>query len=191
MKKELFITDKTSSSYRQEGLYDAANEHDACGVGMIVNIHGNKSHELVDAALKVLENMKSAHISSGLVCDEYGSCIGIITLTDILESIVGNVPEPVEEEPYIIERKDGDGWFVDGQCPMYDFLSYFGEENLLDDEDYNTVGGLCLYQLDHVPGSGETFVWEKFKFEVVDMDGARIDKLLVKRVDEPEKTAED
>ena len=58
MKKELFITDKTSSSYRQEGLYDAANEHDACGVGMIVNIHGNKSHELVDAALKVLENMK-------------------------------------------------------------------------------------------------------------------------------------
>ena len=140
---------------------------------------------------KVLENMKSAHISSGLVCDEYGSCIGIITLTDILESIVGNVPEPVEEEPYIIERKDGEGWFVDGQCPMYDFLSYFGEENLLDDEDYNTVGGLCLYQLDHVPGSGETFVWEKFKFEVVDMDGARIDKLLVKRVDEPEKTVED
>ena len=58
MEKELFITDKTSSSYRQEGLYDAANEHDACGVGMIVNIHGNKSHELVDAALKVLENMK-------------------------------------------------------------------------------------------------------------------------------------
>ncbi len=140
---------------------------------------------------KVLENMKSSHISTGLVCDEYGSCIGIITLKDILESIVGTVPEPVEEEPYIIPRKEGEEWFVDGQCPMYDFLSYFGKEDLLDDEDYNTVGGLCLYKLDHVPGCGETFVWENFKFEVIDMDGARIDKLLVSREKEEEKPAEE
>ena len=135
--------------------------------------------------------MKSSHISTGLVCDEYGSCIGIITLKDILESIVGTVPEPVEEEPYIIPRKEGEEWFVDGQCPMYDFLSYFGKEDLLDDEDYNTVGGLCLYKLDHVPGCGETFVWENFKFEVIDMDGARIDKLLVSREKEEEKPAEE
>ena len=74
---------------------------------------------------------------------------------------------------------------------MYDFLSYFGEEDLLDDEDYNTVGGLCLYKLDHVPGCGETFVWENFKFEVIDMDGARIDKLLVSREKEEEKPAEE
>ncbi len=140
---------------------------------------------------KVLEDMKADHISTGLVCDEYGSCIGIITLKDILESIVGTVPEPVEEEPYIIPRKEGEEWFVDGQCPMYDFLSYFGEEDLLDDEDYNTVGGLCLYQLDHVPGCGETFVWATFKFEVIDMDGARIDKLLVTRVKEQAKESAD
>ncbi len=128
---------------------------------------------------KVLEEMKEHHISTGLVCDEFGSCIGIITLKDILESLVGNVQEPREEEPSIIERKDGDGWFVDGKCTMYDFLDYFGKGDLLDDEDYNTVAGLCMFQLDHVPECGETFEWESFKFEVVDMDGARIDKLLV------------
>ncbi|MBM6661089.1 hemolysin family protein [Marseilla massiliensis] len=140
---------------------------------------------------KVLEDMKAQHISTGLVCDEFGSCIGIITLNDILESLVGTVQEPAEEEPYIIPRKEGEEWFVDGQCPMYDFLSYFGEEDLLDDEDYNTVAGLCLFQLDHVPDCGETFVWESFKFEVIDMDGARIDKLLVTRVKEPSKEQDD
>ena len=140
---------------------------------------------------KVLEDMKAQHISTGLVCDEFGSCIGIITLNDILESLVGTVQEPAEEEPYIIPRKEGEEWFVDGQCPMYDFLSYFGEEDLLDDEDYNTVAGLCLFQLDHVPDCGETFVWESFKFEVIDMDGARIDKLLVTRVKEPSKDQDD
>ncbi len=139
---------------------------------------------------KVLEDMKKHHISTGLVCDEYGSCIGIITLKDILESLVGTVAEPEEEEPYIIPRKEGEEWFVDGQCPMYDFLSYFGKEDLLDDEDYNTVAGLCMFQLDHVPDCGETFEWENFKFEIVDMDGARIDKLLVSQVKEPEKEGE-
>lgn len=139
---------------------------------------------------KVLDEMKKNHISAGLVCDEYGSCIGIITLKDILESIVGSVPEPVEEEPYVVPRKEGEEWFVDGQCPMYDFLSYFGEENLLDDEDYNTVGGLCLYVLDHVPDCGETLEWKTFKFEVIDMDGPRIDKLLVSRIQEGNKTEE-
>lgn len=130
---------------------------------------------------RVLEDMKASHISTGLVCDEFGSCIGIITLKDIMESLVGTVQEDPEEEPSITPRKEGEEWFVDGQCTMYDFLSYFGQEDLLDNEDYNTVAGLCLFQLEHVPVCGETFVWETFKFEIIDMDGARIDKLLVTR----------
>ncbi len=140
---------------------------------------------------KVLEDMKAHHVSTGIVCDEYGTCIGIITLKDILESIVGSMPTQAEEEPYIVPHKDGEEWFVDGQCPMYDFLGYFGEENLLKDEDFNTVAGLCMFELDHVPDSGESFVWQSFMFKIVDMDGARINKLLVSRVKDTEDNPED
>lgn len=130
---------------------------------------------------KVLEHMKTKHISTGLVCDEFGACIGMITLKDIMESLVGTVQNEADGEQDIIPRKDGDGWFVDGQCTMYDFLDYFSEVDLLENKDYNTVAGLCLDRLEHVPTCGESFTWEKFSFEVVDMDGARIDKLLVKK----------
>lgn len=130
---------------------------------------------------KVLEHMKTKHISSGLVCDEFGSCIGMITLKDIMESLVGSVPGDADGDQDIVRRKEGEGWFVDGQCAMYDFLDYFGEVGLLENKDYNTVAGLCLNQLEHLPACGERFTWEKFEFEVVDMDGARIDKLLVKK----------
>lgn len=129
---------------------------------------------------KVLETMKSKHISSGLVCDEFGSCIGIITIKDILESLVGANSDD-DDEPWIVERKEGNEWIVDGQCPMYDFLDYFNAVDLLEDKDYNTVGGLCFFQLDHTPECGDTFVWNSFAFEIVDMDGVRIDKLLVRK----------
>lgn len=138
---------------------------------------------------KVLEHMKTKHISTGLVCDEFGACIGMITLKDIMESLVGSVQDDSDDEQDIVERKDGNGWFVDGQCSMYDFLDYFGEVDLLENKDYNTVAGLCLDQLEHLPTCGEKFEWEQFSFEVVDMDGARIDKLLVKKKDQaPEPT---
>lgn len=130
---------------------------------------------------KVLEHMKTKHISTGLVCDEFGACIGMITLKDIMESLVGSVPSEADGDQDIIPRKEGEGWFVDGQCTMYDFLDYFGEVGLLENKDYNTVAGLCLNQLEHLPTCGEKFAWEQFDFEVVDMDGARIDKLLVKK----------
>lgn len=131
---------------------------------------------------KALEHMKTKHISVGLICDEFGACIGMITLKDIMESLVGTVQNDVDGDQDIIPRKGGEGWFVDGQCTMYDFLDYFGEVDLLENKDFNTVAGLCLNQLEHVPVCGEKFRWEKFNFEVVDMDGARIDKLLVKKI---------
>ncbi len=140
---------------------------------------------------KVLEKMKEDHIGSGLVCDEFGSCIGIITLKDILESLVGaNSDDDDDEEPWIIERKDGDGWLVDGQCPMYDFLDYFDSIDLIEDKDYNTVAGLCFFELDRTPETGDTFVWNDFNVEIVDMDGARIDKLLVRKTSAVEEEEE-
>jgi len=84
-----------------------------------------------------------------------------------------------EEEPDIIKRVNNEGWLVDGQCSLYDFLCYFNRSDLFDDSEYLTVGGLILQYLQHIPVSGETLQWNDFTFEVVDMDGARIDKVLV------------
>lgn len=127
---------------------------------------------------KVLEQMKVQKISRGLVCDEFGVCTGIITLRDILEGLVGNVDDP-GEEPDIIKRVNKEGWLVDGQCSLYDFLCYFKRSDLFETSEYHTLGGLILKELQHIPTSGETLDWNGFTFEVVDMDGARIDKVLV------------
>ena len=127
---------------------------------------------------KVLEQMKMQKISRALVCDEFGICTGIITLRDILEGLVGNVDDP-EEEPDIIKRVNKEGWLVDGQCSLYDFLCYFNRSDLFEASEYHTLGGLLLKDLQHIPTSGETLQWNGFTFEVVDMDGARIDKVLV------------
>lgn len=127
---------------------------------------------------KVLEQMKVQKISRGLVCDEFGVCTGIITLRDILEGLVGNVDDP-GEEPDIIKRVNKEGWLVDGQCSLYDFLCYFKRSDLFETSGYHTLGGLILKELQHIPTSGETLDWNGFTFEVVDMDGARIDKVLV------------
>lgn len=74
---------------------------------------------------KVLEKMKSKKASRALICDEFGSCSGIITHKDILEALIGDIDDEIEDEPDIVERKSGEGWIVDGQCTMYDFLSHF------------------------------------------------------------------
>ena len=135
----------------------------------------------------VLEQMKQKKISRALVCDEYGSCSGIITLKDIMEALVGIVNDDHQKEPDIIARHDNDGWLVDGQCSMYDFRMFFDIDDSDDDSDaeYNTVGGLILDELEHVPVAGEKTVCKDFSFEVVDMDGARIDKVIVKRNELP------
>lgn len=136
---------------------------------------------------KALEQMKARKISRALVCDEFGVCTGIITLRDILEGLVGTMDAP-GEEPDIIKRVSGDGWLVDGQCALYDFLCYFDRQDLFENAEYHTLGGLILQQLQHIPTSGETLQWNGFTFEIVDMDGARIDKVLVKTVDNGQLT---
>lgn len=130
---------------------------------------------------KVLEQMKEKRISQALIYDEFGSCEGVITLKDILEGLVGTI-EDTQSEPDIIKRQNEDGWLVDGQCPLHDFLTYFESEDLYDaDSDYNTLGGVILEELEHIPLSGEIVKWHDFVLEVVDMDGVRIDKILVTR----------
>ena len=134
--------------------------------------------QIQKAADAILEEMKEQGISRALICDEFGMCQGIITLRDILEALLGTIND-TQKEPEIIQRSNNDGWLVDGQCSFYDFLSYFDKEDLYERCNYHTVGGLLLEQLGHIPQSGEQAEWNNFRFEIVDMDGARIDKILV------------
>ena len=128
-----------------------------------------------------LEQFKEARVKYGIVTDEFGGSQGIVTLKDIMEGLIGQVPE-VGEEAEIVQRADG-SWLVDGQYNFYDFLEYFDMEDLYAEHDYNTLSGLILEILERVPKTGETLTWLTFEFEIVDMDGARIDKVLVKKID--------
>ncbi len=123
---------------------------------------------------------RQVRVNYGIVTDEYGGIQGIVTLKDIMEGLIGQVPEAGEESA-IIERADGT-WLVDGQLSFYDFLAFFDLEDLYADHDYNTLSGLILEILEHIPREGETLSWLTFGFEIVDMDGARIDKVLVTKV---------
>lgn len=128
---------------------------------------------------KVLESMKTKGVSRGMVCDEFGECIGIVTLKDVMEGLVGAMNEESESDD-IVKREGVDEWFVEGQCPIHELLQYFDCEDLYDpDENYSTLAGLCLEQFQYIPQVGESFEWNGFKIEVSDMDGVRIDKLLV------------
>ena len=128
-----------------------------------------------------LEQFKQARVKYGIVTDEFGGIQGIVTLKDIMEGLIGQVPE-MGEEAEITQRADGT-WLVDGQYNFYDFLEYFDMEDLYAEHDYNTLSGLILEILERVPKTGETLSWLTFQFEIVDMDGARIDKVLVSKIE--------
>lgn len=132
---------------------------------------------------KVLEEMKAKKVSRALVCDEFGSCSGIITLKDILEALIGTINDDEDAEPLIVRRSGNDGWLVDGQCSMYDFLRHFDLDDEMQDYEYYTVAGLILDELEQMPVAGDKVEWGDFTFEVVDMDGPRIDKVIVKQKD--------
>lgn len=127
---------------------------------------------------RVLEEMRQKRLSRAMICDEYGDFVGVVTLKDIFEGLVGNMDNP-GEEPEIVKRAAGDGWLVDGQCPLYDLLCYFGRSELEATEGYHTLAGLLLDRLQRIPRCGESLSWNGFTFEIMDMDGARIDKVLV------------
>ena len=124
-----------------------------------------------------LEQFKKANVKYGFIINEFGDVEGIITLTDILEALVGQVNDD-EDDAEITIREDG-SLLVDGQCSFYNFLGHLDMEYLYAEHDYNTISGLILEILGHIPVTGEKLSWREFDFEIIDMDGARIDKLLV------------
>ncbi len=130
---------------------------------------------------QLLEKIKSTRIHSCFIVNEYGTLEGMITLNDILEAIVGDVPQSGQEEYEITERSDG-SYLVDAQVAFYDFLSRFEKTEWMNEDDhaFDTLAGFVLHELERIPKTGDAFDWRGFSFEIIDMDGQRIDKLLVK-----------
>ena len=141
---------------------------------------------------QVLEKIKQTKIHSCFIVNEYGTLEGMLTLNDILEAIVGDVPQTGQEEYEIVKRNDG-SYLVDAQITFYDFLSRFEKTEWMNEgeHEFDTIAGFVLHELERIPITGETFEWRGFEFEIVDMDGQRIDKLIVKISDELKESLEE
>jgi putative hemolysin len=138
-------------------------------------------------ANKLLETFRSRGIHIALVVDEFGGIAGLVTLNDLIEAIVGGLPDREQRaRPQVLKREDGT-WLVDALYDVDDFKQRFelpdlpGEE----DEDFSTIGGFVLACLGHIPKEGESFTAAGLKFEVIDMDRHRVDKVLVTKLAPP------
>lgn len=135
-------------------------------------------------ALRALERFKQSGIHMALLIDEYGGIEGVVTLFDILEAIVGDIPTLGEiEEPPIVQRDDG-SWLVDGLLSIDELVDHFGIRAMPSEGAYQTLGGFMVLMLGSVPSAGDSFEWESMRFEVADMDGNRVDKVLVELLPE-------
>ncbi|MEH1972557.1 MAG: hemolysin family protein [Nostoc sp.] len=131
--------------------------------------------------LKVLELFKQTITHMALVVDEYGVIQGLVTLNDIMSEIVGDVPSTDgQDQPQAVQREDG-SWLLDGMLPVEEFLELFGMEEWESEErgSYQTLGGFVITHLGRIPAAADYFEWQSMRIEVMDMDGNRVDKVLV------------
>lgn len=132
-------------------------------------------------ALDVLDLLKTSLTEIAIIVDEYGGVLGLVSINDIIEAIVGDMMNPYGKfEAEIIQREDG-SWLVDGMVLMDELKESISIDKLPNEEEgnYDTLSGLMMSQLGKVPVSGDYFTWGNLRFEVVDMDGRRVDKVLI------------
>jgi len=134
-------------------------------------------------AFKLLEQFQQTGTHIAFVMDEFGGLIGVVTLHDILEKLVGELPEE-EENPEVVKRDDN-SWLMDGLLSIEEFKRMFNIEEMPEQETehYQTLGGFITSYLGNLPKTGEKLEWAGFRFEIVDMDKMRIDKVIVTRLD--------
>jgi magnesium and cobalt exporter, CNNM family len=135
------------------------------------------------ASFRLLEMFKASHTHIALVVDEYGAVEGLVTLNDFFEDLVGEVASaPMPQKRYAVQRSDG-SWLVDGKMPFHDFKELMNLAKLQGEErrSYHTLGGFVMVQIGRVPVAADTFEAGGLRFEVVDMDENRVDKVLVQR----------
>lgn len=141
--------------------------------------------------MTALERFRNTGIHIALVVDEYGGIEGLITLFDVLEAIVGDIPTVQElTEPLIVEREEG-SWLVDGLMAIDEFKQAFDIHALPGEGKYNTLGGFVIFMIGSMPTAGAHFGWGGFRFEVADMDGNRVDKVLLEEAPEGEGAEEE
>ncbi|MCX7718962.1 MAG: hemolysin family protein [Candidatus Sumerlaeaceae bacterium] len=144
-------------------------------------------------ALELLEAFKDYPTHVAVVFDEYGGTQGLVTLNNVLESIVGEIPKPGEEQDSeVVQRADG-SWLLGGSLPIDELLEIIQMDSLpeADRGEYTTLGGFVMARLGKIPAPAEHFDYGRHRFEVMDMDGNRVDKVLVSRIDdEPTETTE-
>lgn len=140
------------------------------------------AHYLPDttSAYKALEKFKASRVHYALVINEYGSIVGIITLDDILQALVGDASQ-FHQEDYDISRLDDSSWIIDGHYPFSEFLIHFNISEVENQDEIVTVAGLVLRIRRDIPKVGEVMEWKGFTLEVLEMENARIKKVLVKQ----------
>jgi putative hemolysin len=132
--------------------------------------------------LRLLEMFRENPVHMAVVVDEYGVVEGIVTPTDILTAIAGDLPEePGEIEQEAVRREDG-SWLLDGMIGVHEAERLLERKNMRGEEDFETLAGFVLARLGQIPQVGDSFLWEGLRFEIVDMDGRRIDRILVAAV---------
>jgi putative hemolysin len=133
--------------------------------------------------LQLLSQFQTSSNHLAIVTDEYGDIQGIATPVDVLRAIVGELPEVgSREHPELVQRDDG-SWLADGHLAIDELQTHLGRRDMAGSGDYHTVAGFVLARLGRIPKAGDTLTWRDLRIEVVDMDGRRIDKLLVSRLD--------
>jgi putative hemolysin len=132
--------------------------------------------------LRLLDLFRESKMHFAVIVDEHGSIEGVVTPSDILTAIAGELPEAAQEEAAEAVARDDSSWLVDGGMSIDDVERLLKAGNMRSGDDYTTLAGFVLAQLGHLPTTGESFRWRGMRFEVVDMDGRRIDKLLVQKL---------
>ena len=138
--------------------------------------------------MTLLEQFKRTNMPAALVIDEFGQVEGIVTLTDVITAIVGDLPRDGEQEPTIVRRDDG-SWLLDGGLDIATLVRTLEDASLVRQEErqhFHTLGGLAMVSLRRVPRTGDVFDRGRYRFEVVDMDGNRVDRVLAKRIGPPD-----
>lgn len=160
-----------------------------------LNAHIRKALTIPETipVLKSLESFKESGIHIALIIDEYGSLQGLVTMNDILESIVGDIPTHEEKESPMAVRRDDGSWLVDGMQGVDDFKELMGLGALPGEgeDTFQTLGGFVMTQLGRIPKAGDRFITGRVSYEVMDMDGNRVDKVLVKREDPPSEAGQE
>lgn len=141
--------------------------------------------------LNVLELFRKHNTHIALVVDEYGSLEGLVTVNDIFEAIVGEVPDEDEAIDPHIQKRDKNSWLIDGVVSIDDFKDRFNIKKMWkeSENDYQSIGGFVMNYIGTIPNPGDKFEWDGYSFEVVDMDGNRVDKVLMTKLDPAKRTA--